>query len=100
MSGHLVYTTTKNSTIVNSDKEVHLLIEYIKGNITQTGDTALPTDEQIYFEVACHVDTKQFAVGITHDSINKFDQLGRTSSSWAVYVNRWMQVCIYMEKLF
>ena len=70
---------------------------------TQTGDTVLPVDEPIYFEVQAHADTKVFAVGITHDTISKFDQMGRTSSSWAVYVNRWMQVWFvirYVRKNF
>merc|ERR1719427_634977 len=87
---------SRPSTATNDNKTSQTPLKknrsrFMGESFTILGDTALPTDEQIYFEVACHVDTKQFAVGITHDSINKFDQLGRTSSSWAVYVNRWMQ---------
>lgn len=37
-------------------------------------------------------DSKAFGVGVAYRSLGKFDQLGKTSASWCLHLNNWLQV--------
>jgi len=58
---------------------------------TILGDSDVPDDVEIYFEVMAQVESKIFGCGLTVNSIGRYDQLGRTSGSWALFVNKWIQ---------
>ncbi|XP_053317717.1 fibronectin type III and SPRY domain-containing protein 1 isoform X2 [Spea bombifrons] len=58
---------------------------------TVLGD-CLIDDGECYWEVRYDTDSKAFAVGVSYRSLGKFDQLGKTSSSWCLHVNNWLQV--------
>ncbi|XP_073180220.1 fibronectin type III and SPRY domain-containing protein 1 isoform X2 [Lepidochelys kempii] len=45
-----------------------------------------------YWEVRYDRDSKAFGVGVAYRTLGKFDQLGKTSSSWCVHLNNWLQV--------
>lgn len=47
--------------------------------------------EEAYFEVAPSSECKTFLVGVTHKSLARFDQLGKTQTSWCLYVSNWIQ---------
>ncbi|KAG8455088.1 hypothetical protein GDO86_001346 [Hymenochirus boettgeri] len=57
---------------------------------TVLGDTAIESGQH-YWEVKAQKDCKSYSVGITHKSIGKFDQMGKTNTSWCLYVNNWLQ---------
>lgn len=48
-------------------------------------------DEEAYFEVAPSPECKTFLVGVTHKSLARFDQLGKTQTSWCLYISNWIQ---------
>ncbi|OCT97443.1 hypothetical protein XELAEV_18009668mg, partial [Xenopus laevis] len=58
---------------------------------TVLGDTLIDGGE-CYWEVRFDKDSKAFAVGVTYRSLGKFDQLGKTSASWCLHLNNWLQV--------
>ncbi|OCU00340.1 fibronectin type III and SPRY domain-containing protein 1 isoform X2 [Xenopus laevis] len=58
---------------------------------TVLGDTLIDGGE-CYWEVRFDKDSKAFAVGVTYRSLGKFDQLGKTSVSWCLHLNNWLQV--------
>lgn len=55
------------------------------------GDTLIDGDEH-YWEVRYDRDSKAFGVGVAYRSLGKFDQLGKTSASWCLHLNNWLQV--------
>ncbi|XP_063312004.1 fibronectin type III and SPRY domain-containing protein 1 isoform X2 [Pelobates fuscus] len=58
---------------------------------TVLGD-CLIDDGECYWEVRFDLDSKAFAVGATYRNLGKFDQLGKTSASWCLHLNNWLQV--------
>uniref|UniRef100_H3A1C3 Fibronectin type III and SPRY domain-containing protein 1 n=1 Tax=Latimeria chalumnae TaxID=7897 RepID=H3A1C3_LATCH len=58
---------------------------------TVLGDTLIDGGQQ-YWEVKYDKDSKAFSVGVAYRSLGKFDQLGKTSASWCLYLNNWLQV--------
>ncbi|NXY43508.1 FSD1L protein, partial [Ceuthmochares aereus] len=57
---------------------------------TVLGDTAIESGQH-YWEVRAQKDCKSYCVGVTYRNLGKFDQLGKTSSSWCIHVNNWLQ---------
>ncbi|NWX47722.1 FSD1L protein, partial [Steatornis caripensis] len=57
---------------------------------TVLGDTAVESGQH-YWEVRAQKDCKSYSVGVTYRSLGKFDQLGKTNSSWCIHVNNWLQ---------
>ncbi|KAM9620059.1 fibronectin type III and SPRY domain-containing protein 1 isoform 3-T3 [Morphnus guianensis] len=55
------------------------------------GDTLIDGDDH-YWEVRYDRDSKAFGVGVAYRSLGKFDQLGKTSASWCLHLNNWLQV--------
>uniref|UniRef100_K7G617 Fibronectin type III and SPRY domain containing 1 n=1 Tax=Pelodiscus sinensis TaxID=13735 RepID=K7G617_PELSI len=55
------------------------------------GDTLIDGGDH-YWEVRYDRDSKAFGVGVAYRTLGKFDQLGKTSSSWCVHLNNWLQV--------
>ncbi|XP_043946517.1 fibronectin type III and SPRY domain-containing protein 1 [Protopterus annectens] len=58
---------------------------------TVLGDTLIDGGEH-YWEVKYDRDSKAFGVGVAYRTMGKFDQLGKTSASWCIHVNNWLQV--------
>uniref|UniRef100_A0A670Z3Q1 Fibronectin type III and SPRY domain-containing protein 1 n=1 Tax=Pseudonaja textilis TaxID=8673 RepID=A0A670Z3Q1_PSETE len=58
---------------------------------TVLGDTLIDSGDH-YWEVRYDRDSKAFAVGVAYRTLGKFDQLGKTSSSWCLHLNNWLQV--------
>ncbi|XP_067414337.1 fibronectin type III and SPRY domain-containing protein 1 isoform X2 [Emydura macquarii macquarii] len=58
---------------------------------TVLGDTLIDGGDH-YWEVKYDRDSKAFGVGLAYRTLGKFDQLGKTSSSWCVHLNNWLQV--------
>ncbi|MEE6511390.1 hypothetical protein FKM82_017882 [Ascaphus truei] len=56
----------------------------VLGDITVEGG-------QHYWEVKAQKDCKSYSVGIAYKTLGKFDQLGKTNTSWCLYVNNWLQ---------
>nr|XP_012624722.1 fibronectin type III and SPRY domain-containing protein 1 isoform X2 [Microcebus murinus] len=75
-------------------KEDHpwMVIEGIRQTeYTLTGDTLIDGGEH-YWEVRYEPDSKAFGVGVAYRSLGRFEQLGKTASSWCLHVNNWLQV--------
>ncbi|XP_075300504.1 fibronectin type III and SPRY domain-containing protein 1 isoform X1 [Opisthocomus hoazin] len=58
---------------------------------TVLGDTLIDGDDH-YWEVRYDRESKAFGVGVAYRSLGKFDQLGKTSASWCLHLNNWLQV--------
>ncbi|MEQ2177814.1 hypothetical protein GOODEAATRI_007499 [Goodea atripinnis] len=46
---------------------------------------------QQYWEVKFDKESKAFAVGVALRSLGRFDQLGKSSASWCIHLNNWLQ---------
>lgn len=46
---------------------------------------------QQYWEVRFDKESKAFAVGVALRSLGRFDQLGKSSASWCIHLNNWLQ---------
>ncbi|KFV89645.1 FSD1-like, partial [Fulmarus glacialis] len=57
---------------------------------TVLGDTAVESGQH-YWEVRAQKDCKSCSVGVTYRNLGKFDQLGKTNSSWCIHINNWLQ---------
>lgn len=57
---------------------------------TVLGDTTIESGQH-YWEVKAQKDCKSYSVGISYRTIGKFDQLGKTNTSWSLHVNNWLQ---------
>ncbi|XP_068278446.1 FSD1-like protein isoform X4 [Nyctibius grandis] len=57
---------------------------------TVLGDTAVESGQN-YWEVRAQKDCKSYSVGVTYRNLGKFDQLGKTNSSWCIHINNWLQ---------
>ncbi|NXJ64416.1 FSD1L protein, partial [Rostratula benghalensis] len=60
---------------------------------TVLGDTAVESGQH-YWEVRVQKDCKSCSVGVTYRNLGKFDQLGKTNSSWCIHINNWLQTTI------
>ncbi|XP_035166090.1 FSD1-like protein isoform X2 [Oxyura jamaicensis] len=57
---------------------------------TVLGDTTIESGQH-YWEVRAQKDCKSYSVGVTYKNLGKFDQLGKTNSSWCIHINNWLQ---------
>lgn len=55
-----------------------------------TADTMIDAGQQ-YWEVRFDKESKAFAVGVALRSLGRFDQLGKSSASWCIHLNNWLQ---------
>lgn len=55
-----------------------------------TADTMIDAGQH-YWEVKFDKESKAFAVGIALRSLGRFDQLGKSSASWCIHLNNWLQ---------
>ncbi|XP_063175437.1 FSD1-like protein isoform X2 [Chroicocephalus ridibundus] len=60
---------------------------------TVLGDSAIESGQH-YWEVRAQKDCKSYSVGVTYRNLGKFDQLGKTNSSWCIHINNWLQTTI------
>ncbi|KAF6124429.1 fibronectin type III and SPRY domain containing 1 like [Phyllostomus discolor] len=54
------------------------------------GDTTIESGQH-YWEVKAQKDCKSYSVGVAYKTLGKFDQLGKTNTSWCIHVNNWLQ---------
>uniref|UniRef100_A0A8C1P5U2 Fibronectin type III and SPRY domain containing 1-like n=1 Tax=Cyprinus carpio TaxID=7962 RepID=A0A8C1P5U2_CYPCA len=57
---------------------------------TVLGDTSVESGQH-YWEVKPQKDCKSYSVGLAYRNLGKFDQLGKTSTSWCIHINNWLQ---------
>ncbi|NXL54465.1 FSD1L protein, partial [Podilymbus podiceps] len=57
---------------------------------TVLGDIAIESGQH-YWEVRAQKDCKSYSMGVTYRNLGKFDQLGKTNSSWCIHINNWLQ---------
>ncbi|XP_038626019.1 FSD1-like protein isoform X4 [Tachyglossus aculeatus] len=57
---------------------------------TVLGDTAIDSGQH-YWEVRAQKDCKSYSVGVAYKTLGKFDQLGKTNTSWCIHINNWLQ---------
>uniref|UniRef100_A0A671TS14 Fibronectin type III and SPRY domain containing 1 n=1 Tax=Sparus aurata TaxID=8175 RepID=A0A671TS14_SPAAU len=57
---------------------------------TVLADTMIDAGQQ-YWEVKFDKESKAFAVGVALRSLGRFDQLGKSSASWCIHLNNWLQ---------
>ncbi|MGH0176990.1 UNVERIFIED_CONTAM: hypothetical protein FKN15_013656 [Acipenser sinensis] len=55
-----------------------------------TGDTCIDNGQH-YWEVKAQKDCKSYSLGVAFRNLGKFDQLGKTNTSWCIHVNNWLQ---------
>ena len=46
---------------------------------------------QHYWEVKALKDCKSYSVGVSYRNLGKFDQLGKTNTTWCIHINNWLQ---------
>lgn len=63
---------------------------YYFGLCFMTADTMIDAGQH-YWEVKFDKESKAFAVGIALRSLGRFDQLGKSSASWCIHLNNWLQ---------
>ncbi|XP_014375089.1 FSD1-like protein isoform X2 [Alligator sinensis] len=57
---------------------------------TVLGDTTIESGQH-YWEVRAQKDCKSYSMGVAYKNMGKFDQLGKTNTSWCIHVNNWLQ---------
>ncbi|KAJ8271105.1 hypothetical protein GJAV_G00122820 [Gymnothorax javanicus] len=57
---------------------------------TVLGDTMIDAGQH-YWEVWFDKDSKAFGTGVALRTLGRFDQLGKSSASWCVHLNNWLQ---------
>ncbi|XP_048832014.1 fibronectin type III and SPRY domain-containing protein 1 [Brienomyrus brachyistius] len=57
---------------------------------TVLGDTMIDAGQH-YWEVRFDKESKAFAAGVALRSLGRFDQLGKSSASWCLHLNNWLQ---------
>ncbi|KAM4809408.1 FSD1-like protein isoform 2-T2 [Rhinophrynus dorsalis] len=57
---------------------------------TVLGDTTIESGQH-YWEVKAQKDCKSYSIGVCYKTIGKFDQLGKTNTSWCLFANNWLQ---------
>lgn len=55
-----------------------------------SGDTSIDSGQH-YWEVKALKDCKSYSVGVAYKNLGKFDQLGKTNTTWCIHVNNWLQ---------
>ncbi|XP_023663992.1 FSD1-like protein isoform X2 [Paramormyrops kingsleyae] len=60
---------------------------------TVLGDKSISSGQH-YWEVKAMKDYKSYSVGVAYKNFGKFDQLGKTNTSWCVHVNNWLQTSL------
>ncbi|PIO35068.1 hypothetical protein AB205_0147560 [Aquarana catesbeiana] len=75
----------------NTSSHLNLKVEdsYVEWD-PMGGDSTIESGQH-YWEVKAQKDCKSYSVGITYKTIGKFDQLGKTNTSWCLHVNNWLQ---------
>ncbi|NWQ86350.1 FSD1L protein, partial [Burhinus bistriatus] len=81
-------------TSVNTRSSARSSRDHFTGeSYTVLGDTAVESGQH-YWEVRAQKDCKSYSVGVTYRNMGKFDQLGKTNSSWCIHINNWLQTAI------
>ncbi|KAG7477148.1 hypothetical protein MATL_G00091050 [Megalops atlanticus] len=57
---------------------------------TVLGDTSIESGQH-YWEVKALKDCKSYSVGVAYRNLGKFDQLGKTNTTWCIHINNWLQ---------
>ncbi|XP_072879968.1 FSD1-like protein isoform X3 [Hemitrygon akajei] len=57
---------------------------------TVLGDAVIESGQH-YWEVKSQKDCKSYSIGVSYRNLGKFDQLGKTITSWCVHINNWLQ---------
>ncbi|XP_016084887.1 fibronectin type III and SPRY domain-containing protein 1-like [Sinocyclocheilus grahami] len=57
---------------------------------TVLGDTMIDAGQH-YWEVRFDKESKAFAAGVALRSLSRFDQLGKSTASWCIHLNNWLQ---------
>ncbi|XP_031433651.1 FSD1-like protein isoform X2 [Clupea harengus] len=57
---------------------------------TVLGDMSMDCGQH-YWEVRALKDCKSYSIGVAFKNLGKFDQLGKTNTSWCIHVNNWLQ---------
>ncbi|XP_031681892.1 FSD1-like protein isoform X3 [Oncorhynchus kisutch] len=57
---------------------------------TVLGDTSMDCGQH-YWEVKALKDCKSYSVGVSYRNLGKFDQLGKTNTTWCIHINNWLQ---------
>ncbi|XP_036384997.1 FSD1-like protein isoform X2 [Megalops cyprinoides] len=57
---------------------------------TVLGDTSMESGQH-YWEVKALKDCKSYSVGVAYRNLGKFDQLGKTNTTWCIHINNWLQ---------
>ncbi|XP_060719140.1 FSD1-like protein isoform X1 [Tachysurus vachellii] len=57
---------------------------------TVLGETSIDSGQH-YWEVKALKDCKSYSIGVAYKNLGKFDQLGKTNTTWCVHVNNWLQ---------
>uniref|UniRef100_A0A8B9KBC8 Fibronectin type III and SPRY domain containing 1-like n=1 Tax=Astyanax mexicanus TaxID=7994 RepID=A0A8B9KBC8_ASTMX len=57
---------------------------------TVLGDTSIDSGQH-YWEVKALKDCKSYSVGVAFKNLGKFDQLGKTNTTWCIHINNWLQ---------
>uniref|UniRef100_A0AAY5K324 FSD1-like protein n=1 Tax=Esox lucius TaxID=8010 RepID=A0AAY5K324_ESOLU len=57
---------------------------------TVLGDSSMDGGQH-YWEVKALKDCKSYSVGVAYRNLGKFDQLGKTNTSWCIHINNWLQ---------
>uniref|UniRef100_A0A672UYZ7 Fibronectin type III and SPRY domain containing 1 like n=1 Tax=Strigops habroptila TaxID=2489341 RepID=A0A672UYZ7_STRHB len=66
---------------------------FVGESYTVLGDTAIESGQH-YWEVKAQKDCKSYSMGVSYRNLGKFDQLGKTSSSWCIHINNWLQTTL------
>ncbi|TRY56593.1 hypothetical protein DNTS_008417, partial [Danionella cerebrum] len=57
---------------------------------TVLGDSTIECGQH-YWEVRSQKDCKSYSVGVAYKTLGKFEQLGKTCTSWCIHINNWLQ---------
>ncbi|KAF4072886.1 hypothetical protein AMELA_G00252630 [Ameiurus melas] len=57
---------------------------------TVLGDTSIDSGQH-YWVVQALKDCKSYSIGVAYKNLGKFDQLGKTNTTWCIHVNNWLQ---------
>uniref|UniRef100_A0A4W3HHD8 Fibronectin type III and SPRY domain containing 1 like n=1 Tax=Callorhinchus milii TaxID=7868 RepID=A0A4W3HHD8_CALMI len=57
---------------------------------TVLGDSVIESGQH-YWEVNAQKDCKCYSMGVSYRNLGKFDQLGKTNTSWCIHINNWLQ---------
>lgn len=66
------------------------IFENIESFFLRSGDTGIDSGQH-YWEVKALKDCKSYSIGVAYKNLGKFDQLGKTNTTWCIHVNNWLQ---------